>query len=207
MPALRTLPDLLRPGLDLVFVGMNPGERSARLRHYYAHPGNAFWPALSASPLATPPLAAATSIDAPPGGGALTPEDDRALPARLGIGFTDLVKRVLTDSAQLSAAELRAAAPALRGRIAYARPRVVCFTSTRAFSALFRGAWRPRAWGRQPVTLAAGGRGGENVEAVEVWVMPSTSGRAAGHREHVHRVLAELATALGREVHTRGAAA
>ena len=79
MPALRTLPDLLRPGLDLVFVGMNPGERSARLRHYYAHPGNAFWPALSASP-----LAARSSNET-----ALTPEDDRALPARLGIGFTD----------------------------------------------------------------------------------------------------------------------
>ena len=197
MPALRTLPDLLRPGLDLVFVGMNPGERSARLRHYYAHPGNAFWPALSASPLAT-----RSSNET-----ALTPEDDRALPARLGIGFTDLVKRVLTDSAQLPAAELLAAAPALRGRIAYARPRAVCFTSTRAFSALFPGAWQPRAWGRQPVTLATGVRDGEDIETAEVWVMPSTSGRAAGHREHVHRVLAELATALGREVHTRGAAA
>lgn len=197
MPALRTLPDLLRPGLDLVFVGMNPGERSARLRHYYAHPGNAFWPALSASP-----LAARSSKET-----ALTPEDDRALPARLGIGFTDLVKRVLTDSAQLPAAELLAAAPALRGRIAYARPRAVCFTSTRAFSALFPGAWQPRAWGRQPVTLATGVRDGEDIETAEVWVMPSTSGRAAGHREHVHRVLSELATALGREVHTRGAAA
>jgi len=37
----RTLPDLLRPGLDLVFVGINPGETSARRGHYYANPGNA----------------------------------------------------------------------------------------------------------------------------------------------------------------------
>lgn len=196
MPALRTLPDLLRPGLDLVFVGMNPSERSARLRHYYAHPGNAFWPALAASPLAASP-----AIASPLAERALTPEDDRALPARLGIGFTDVVKRVVTDSAQVTTAELRAAAPALRGRIAYARPRAVCFTNTRAFSALFPGAWRPRTWGRQPVALANGCRG------VEVWVMPSTSGRAAGYREHVHRVLAELATALGRDANTRGAAA
>lgn len=196
MAALRTLPDLLRPGLDLVFVGMNPSERSARLRHYYAHPGNAFWPALSASPLA-----------ATPHGEALTPEDDRALPARLGIGFTDLVKRVVTDSAQVPAAELRAAAPALRGRIAYARPRAVCFTNTRAFSALFPGAWRARGWGRQPVTFATRGRDGTGLGDVEIWVMPSTSGRAAGYREHVHRVLAELATALGRDVSVRGAAA
>ncbi|MEI6665601.1 MAG: uracil-DNA glycosylase family protein, partial [Chloroflexota bacterium] len=53
---VRTLPDLLRPGLDLVFVGINPGEESARRGHYYAHPGNAFWPALSASGLTTRPV-------------------------------------------------------------------------------------------------------------------------------------------------------
>ena len=76
---LRTLPDLLRPGLDLVFVGINPGERSARLGHYYGHPGNAFWPALSASGLVPEPAG---------------PEDDRRLPAEYGIGFTDVVKRV-----------------------------------------------------------------------------------------------------------------
>lgn len=48
---LPTLPDLLTSGLDLVFVGINPGERSAEHGHYYGHPGNAFWRALSASPL------------------------------------------------------------------------------------------------------------------------------------------------------------
>src|SRR3989442_1576451 len=46
---LETLPDLLCPALDLVFVGINPGERSAERGHYYAHPGNAFWRELSAS--------------------------------------------------------------------------------------------------------------------------------------------------------------
>ena len=65
MPRLRTLPDLLQPGLRLVFVGINPGELSARRGHYYAHPGNGFWKALSASPL----------VDR-----LLCPEDDRILP-------------------------------------------------------------------------------------------------------------------------------
>jgi TDG/mug DNA glycosylase family protein len=37
------LPDYLRPGLKLVFVGFNPGERSARIGHYYAGRGNQFW--------------------------------------------------------------------------------------------------------------------------------------------------------------------
>ncbi|MDA1062360.1 MAG: mismatch-specific DNA-glycosylase, partial [Chloroflexi bacterium] len=166
----RTLPDLLRPGLRLVFVGINPGEESARRGHYYGHPGNGFWAALSASGLVP---------------GAVGPEDDRRLPDCWGIGFTDVVKRVVTDSTMVRAAELREARPALERRIAYARPQAVCFTTTRAFDVLFptvRGAHgRPAgaAWGRQPLQLAG----------AEAWVMPSTSGRAAGYRAQVQRVL------------------
>jgi len=48
---LLPLPDYLQPGLQVVFVGFNPGERSARLGHYYAGAGNLFWRALSESGL------------------------------------------------------------------------------------------------------------------------------------------------------------
>ncbi len=173
---MRTLPELLRPGLDLVFVGINPGERSARAGHYYGHPDTGFWPALSASGLVPEPL------------GPVQPEDDRRLPACCGIGFTDVVKRVVTDSTRVGAAELRAAAPAFRRRIAYASPRAVCFTTTRAFDVLYPGVRSSEQWGRQPL----------EIEGAAAWVMPSTSGRAAGYREHVQRVLRELAIALGR---------
>ena len=44
--SLRPLPDELRPGLDLVFVGINPGIASATRGHHYAGPGNHFWPLL-----------------------------------------------------------------------------------------------------------------------------------------------------------------
>lgn len=170
--AVRTLPDLLRPGLDLVFVGINPGERSAQLGHYYGHRGNAFWRALSESPLVAAEVG---------------PDDDRALLA-CGIGFTDVVKRVQTDSTQVTDAELQAARPAFERRIAYASPRAACFTTTRAFDVLFPRVRASGTWGRQPVKIAG----------ADVWVMPSTSGRAAGYREEGRRVLAELACALGR---------
>ncbi len=98
------------------------------------------------------------------------------------------MKRVVTDSSRVTTSELRAAEPAFRERIAAAGPRALCFTTTRAFELLFPGVREPGSWGRQPVTL----------EAAEVWVMPSTSGRAAGWRDEVHRVLGELARDLGR---------
>ena len=172
--ALRTLPDLLPPGLDLVFVGINPGERSAAHGHYYGHPGNAFWRVLSASPLVARPV---------------TPEDDAGLEGAhpFRIGFTDVVKRVLTDSTGISDLELREAAAAFRARIATAQPRAVCFTSTRSFGAIYPRAWRARAWGRQPVLP---------LEGAEVWVMPSPSGRAAAYHGETAAVLANLAEAL-----------
>ena len=171
----RTLPDLLRTRLDLVFVGINPGERSALLGHYYGHRGNAFWRALSASGL----------VD-----GEVGPTDDRRLLADCGIGFTDVVKRVMTDSTRVSDAELRDAQPAFERRIAYASPRALCFATTRAFDVLFPRVRAAGTWGRQPVQVAG----------ADVWVMPSTSGRAAGYRAEAHRVLGELACSLGRSM-------
>ena len=42
------VPDLLAPGLDLVFCGTAPSPASFKARAYYANPGNAFWPTLHA---------------------------------------------------------------------------------------------------------------------------------------------------------------
>src|SRR5206468_11015927 len=42
------VPDLLAPGLDLVFCGTAPSPASFKARAYYANPGNAFWATLHA---------------------------------------------------------------------------------------------------------------------------------------------------------------
>ncbi len=178
---MRTLPDLLRPGLALVFIGINPGERSARTRHYYAHPGNAFWRELAASDLVAED--------------ALAPSDDRRL-LEAGIGFTDAVKRVVTDSSEITRAELAAAVPALRARIAYASPSAVCFTSTRALEAALPRTRVAGHWGCQPATF----------EGAAVWLIPSTSGRAAAYRGEISRVLGALALELGGTTARRRAA-
>jgi mismatch-specific thymine-DNA glycosylase len=186
---MRTLPDLLHPGLDVEFVGINPGEESARRRHYYAHPGNAFWPLLSASGLTSRPVG---------------PIDDRRLPRDEAIGFTDVVKRVVTDSTTVTDLELREGIPAFRRRIALARPRAICLTSSRAFDALFPRVRGGKRWGRLASLELASDCAREGIEA---WVIPSTSGRAAGYRGEAARVLAELAAHLGRASVVEGAEA
>ena len=41
-----TVPDLIGPGLRLLFVGINPGLWTAATQTHFAHPGNRFYPAL-----------------------------------------------------------------------------------------------------------------------------------------------------------------
>ena len=172
-PAPDTLPDLLQPGLDLVFVGISPAEYSARVGHYYSHSNNDFWEVLSASSLVPERV---------------RPKDDRRLPADYGIGLTDVVKRVVTDSKKVSPEAVRAARPDFERRIAAASPRMICFNGKQAFEAVFPGEWRPGQWGCQRVKIAG----------AQVWVMPSTSGAARRHREHNGCVLEDIARALGR---------
>src|ERR1700742_3760410 len=83
---MRTLPDYLRNGMRMVIVGCNPGDRSARVGHYYAGRVNEFWPLLYKS--------------------GITPEqldhrNDRRL-IEFGIGLTDLVKRPARRMEELS---------------------------------------------------------------------------------------------------------
>src|SRR3954469_19637984 len=99
-----TLPDLLVEGLEIVFIGINPSRYSVEKGHYFARPGNRFWPALSRSRLS---LAARRAL----GVEALCPEHDVELPPH-GIGFTDVVKRATPRATDLAPGELAAAAPA-----------------------------------------------------------------------------------------------
>jgi len=142
------VPDLLAPGLDLVFCGTAPSPASFKARAYYANPGNAFWPTLHAV--------------------GLTPE--RLAPARypelltLGIGLTDLNKTEYGSDHELSAHAMDAAA--LHAKLRRFRPAAVAFTSKHAAS-LALGLKQP-AYGRQV----------EPIEGAVAFVLASPSGRA-----------------------------
>lgn len=111
------LPDVLQPGLRLVFCGTAAGRRSAADGAYYAHPGNFFWRTLYAVGL-TPRLYA--------------PAEFMQLPA-LGIGLTDLAKRHSGNDDQLPADAFDVTA--LHDKMARFTPRVIAFTSKNAAQA------------------------------------------------------------------------
>ena len=123
---MRTLPDLLEPGLRLVFVGLNPSEYSAREGYYFANPRNRFWPAFNRSSLLPGAL-----------GRECTPAD-AALLLEYGIGFTDVVKRPTPQGSGLKAADYRRWAPLLRDKLLECQPQLVCFHGLMAYKSYLR---------------------------------------------------------------------
>ena len=114
---MRTLPDYLAPGLDIVLVGLNPGLRSAEAGHYFASPRSRFWPAINASGLLREALDART--------------DRRML--EQGMGFTDVVKRPSSGASDLQAGDFRRWAPTLRRKLERFQPLIVCFHGAVAY--------------------------------------------------------------------------
>jgi double-stranded uracil-DNA glycosylase len=150
----RTVPDVLGPDLDVVFVGINPGLWSGAVGHHFARPGNRFWKALHRSGFTDRLLAA---------------EEDAAL-LEWHLGVTNLVARTTATAAELSTDELRLGARRLGERLAPLRPRFVAVLGIGAYRA---GFGRPRA------TL--GPQEGD-VRGSRPWVLPNPSGLNAHYQ-------------------------
>ena len=78
-----TVPDLVGPGLLLLFVGINPGLWTAATQTHFAHPGNRFYPALLAAGIIERPIDRGTGMT----------DDDRRHLLERGIGITNVVRR------------------------------------------------------------------------------------------------------------------
>ncbi|MBF6176679.1 G/U mismatch-specific DNA glycosylase [Nocardia blacklockiae] len=144
----KTIPDLVAPGLRVLFCGINPGLWSGATGHHFARPGNRFWPALFRSGF-TPRL--------------LRPDEQDAMLA-LGLGITNVAERTTAKADQLTAQELRDGGRALVERVEKYRPLVLAVLGLGAYRTAFG---RPRT---------AVGRQEESLGDTEVWVLPNPSG-------------------------------
>jgi TDG/mug DNA glycosylase family protein len=146
------LPDVLVPGLQIVFVGTAAGNASARARAYFAGPGNQFWPTLHAIGL-TPRL--------------LAPSEFAVLPT-FGIGLTDVAKRRSGVDRVLTHSDFDV--EGFRAKIASHRPRIVAFNGKKAASLVLM----------QPTSALHYGPQTDQIEGASIFVLPSTSGAARG---------------------------
>ena len=150
----RRIPDVIGPGLRVLFCGINPGLYSGAVGHHFARPGNRFWKVLHRSGFTDHEL---------------SPFDDRAL-LDVGIGVTNLVSRTTATAAALDGAELRRGAARLRAKVKRYRPSFVAFAGMGAYRTAYR---RPHAvLGRQRETVG---------DAV-VWLLPNPSGAQAAYQ-------------------------
>lgn len=152
--ANRTVPDVITPGLTLLFCGINPGLYTAAVQHHFARPGNRFWPALHLAGI-TPRL--------------LDPSEERLL-LEYGFGITNLAARATATAAELTREELAAGARILEEKVRRYQPGCLAVLGISAYRTAFA---RPEAQlGLQPETI--GGR--------PVWVLPNPSGLNAHYR-------------------------
>lgn len=150
----RMVPDVIAPGLPVLFCGINPGLYSAATGHHFARPGNRFWPALHAAGF-TPRLFA--------------PHEEREL-LSLGCGITNLVERATANAGALSSDELVAGARRLTSRVKRHRPQVLAVLGVSAYRTAF---CEPRAeLGLQTLTIGT----------TAVWLLPSPSGLNAHYK-------------------------
>ncbi|MGB5260858.1 MAG: mismatch-specific DNA-glycosylase [Gammaproteobacteria bacterium] len=142
---MKTLPDYLRPGLDIISIGLNPSLPSVREGYYFANPRNRFWRALNASGLVPETLV--------PGVAAMA-----VLQQKYKLGFTDVVKRPTAGGGELRAADYRKWAPLLRDRLLQHGPRIAWFHGKLAYSNYLKYAMEITPaidWGDQPLLIGA----------------------------------------------------
>ena len=142
--------------MRVLFVGINPGMRSAAIGHHFAGPSNRFWKLLFESRLLPEPIGT---------------EEDHRLP-EWGFGITNLVPRATPGIDTLRPAEYLAGALALRRKVRRWKPDVVALVGVTLFRAVF--AVKPGVaipLGLQSEAIA--------LEGARVFVLPNPSGRNA----------------------------
>ena len=155
MPDLPLLRDRISTGVRVLFVGINPGVRSALTGHHFAGFSNRFWKLLAESGLVPEPIGFA---------------DDGRLP-EWGFGITNIVPRATPGIDTLTKDEFVAGRLRLRRKILRYRPEIVAMVGVTVFRAMYPDRRDAVALGLQP----------ERIGDSRIFVLPNPSGRNANY--------------------------
>jgi TDG/mug DNA glycosylase family protein len=161
----KTVPDVIAPGLRVLFCGINPGLYTAAVGHHFARPGNRFWPALHAAGF-TDRL--------------LSPHEERELLTN-GYGITNVVGRATATAAELTNEEFIEGGRKLEAKVRRYRPGFLAVLGVGAYRSAFG---QPKAkLGLQP----------EAIGETSLWVLPNPSGLNAHYQPRdLARLFSEL---------------
>ncbi|KAJ3740214.1 uracil-DNA glycosylase-like protein [Lentinula detonsa] len=175
---LNHLNDCISESLDIIFCGINPGQRSAEIGHHFGHPSNHFWKCLHLSGL-TPER--------------VPPTEDFTLPERYQLGLTNIVERPTAEASELKNSEYKDGIAPFFSKMARYSPRIACFiglqTGRIVLDYVMRS--RPKAErptfspGLQPYKLVHSKPRNGSAEAGSETVfysIPSTSGKTQGYQ-------------------------
>lgn len=150
------LSDRIQPGVRILFVGINPGLRSAQMGHHFAGPSNRFWKLLYESRLVTEPL---------------TYKEDERLP-EWGLGLTNIVGRPSRGIDSLSPQDYRGGMATLTRKVRRYRPRIVALLGVTIYRIMY---------GTQlslPTRISLG-LTISDIAGVPIFLLPNPSGRNA----------------------------
>jgi TDG/mug DNA glycosylase family protein len=167
---LKRLSDRVRPPVGVLFVGINPGIRSATIGHHFAGYSNRFWTLLFRSGLLPEAIRA---------------EEDGRLP-EWGYGITNLIARPTPGIDALRPDEYAAGLRVLRRKVRRWRPRIVAFVGVTLFRAVFESRRSAAKAGESRRKAAKAGKSRlglqpELLEGARVFVLPNPSGRNANY--------------------------
>jgi len=166
----KSVPDIIAPGLKVLFCGINPGLYTAAVGHHFARPGNRFWPALHQAGF-TPRQ--------------FSPFEEKEL-LNYGYGIINIVEHATARADELTAEELAVGGAALEDKVRTFKPLFSAILGLGAYRLAFR---RPKALpGLQPEKLGT---------ISSAWVLPNPSGLNAGYQlKDLVRMLKELKEAV-----------
>jgi double-stranded uracil-DNA glycosylase len=150
------LRDCIQPGVLVLFVGINPGLRSAQTGHHFAGHSNRFWKLLHQSELVSEPL---------------TYLEDRRLP-EWRLGLTNIVSRCTAGIDVLDPVEYRQGVASLKRKIRRYQPHIVALLGVTIFRMLFSS----KDPVHRPLDLGATTR---ELAGARIFLLPNPSGRNA----------------------------